>query len=200
MCDASRMRTSLHIALAATAAVVLGLGSGAWAVRAGLSAGNVANGPWRTSLTTGSAEADLYTRARVAVGALLALSPAETIYWNADRDSSGALLEARCDYEVAGDELPARWWSITAYGSDDFLIPNEPGRYSFSQTTLAREPRGAWAIEVSTEAKPRNWLPSGRSGDAGRFALTLRLYNPERAMREQPGSAELPQIERGECR
>ena len=192
----------IRLVLAIGAALVLGLGSAYQAVRSGLSGGEVANGPWRTSLVTGSADADLYTRARVAVGGLLALAPSETVYWNAERDGDGRPLDARCDYAVAGAELPARWWSVTAYAADHFLIPNDAGRYSFSQTTLAREPGGPWTMRVSTEpaSEGENWLPSGRTGATGPFALTLRLYNPAAEVYERPASVALPRIEREACR
>ena len=195
----------VRLVLALGSALGLGLGSAWFAVRAGLSAGEITNGPWRTSLVTGSRQADLYTRARVAVGGLLALAPSETVYWNAEADAEGQPLDARCDYRVEGGELPARWWSVTAYGADHFLIPNDAGRYSFSQTTLAREPGGPWTLRVSSEAKPgegegANWLPSGRSGAAGPFALTLRLYNPAPEVYERPAALRLPGIEREGCR
>lgn len=190
----------LRIASAAALSIALGLASAILAVRAGLSGGEVSNGPWRTSFVTGSSDADLYTRARVAVGGLLALAPSETVYWNADLDSEGRALDAGCDYRVAGEELPARWWSVTGYGADHFLIANDAGRYSFSQTTLAREPGGPWSIEVSSEPREGNWLPSGRVGAQGPFALTLRLYDPEPPVYQQPASLALPRIVRGACR
>lgn len=204
----------IRLALAIGASIVLGLGSAWYAVSAGLSGGEVANGPWRTSLVTGSQQADLHTRARVAVGGLLALAPSETVYWNADVDAEGHRLDARCDYRIEGEELPARWWSLTAYAADHFLIPNDAGRHSFSQTTLARAPGGPWTIRVSTEPAPvasgarseakqsevENWLPSGRSGAADPFALTLRLYNPSPEVYEQPDAVHLPRIVRERCR
>jgi hypothetical protein len=194
------MPSVARLALAIGVALVLGLGSAYYAVRIGLSGGEIANGPWRTSLVTGSQQADLYTRARVAVGGLLALAPSETVYWNADVDAAGRPLDARCDYRVEGEELPARWWSLTAYAADHFLIPNDAGRYSFSQTTLARAPGGPWTLTVSTETRSGNWLPSGRSGATGPFALTLRLYNPAPEVHEQAASVRLPRIEREGCR
>jgi hypothetical protein len=45
-----------------------------------------------------------------------------------------------------------------------------------------------------------NWLPSGKPGARGPFSLTLRLYNPEPAVYEQPEALALPRIERGTCR
>lgn len=197
------MPFALRFAGAAVLALVLGLASAHLALRAGFAGGEVANGPWRTSFVTGSPDADLHTRARVAVGGLLALAPSETVYFTAERDGEGRPLDARCAYRVAGEELPARWWSLTLYGADHFLVANEAGRFSFSQTTLAREPGGAWEVEVSREPRGANeapnWLPAGRPGASGPFSLTLRLYNPEPAVYEEPARARLPRIERGAC-
>jgi len=181
-------------------AIALGLASAARSVRAGFAGGEVSNGPWRTSLVTGSVDADMYTRARVAIGGLLALAPSETVYFTASGDEEGRPLDASCDYRVEGDELPARWWSITAYGADQYLIPNDAGRFSFSQTTLARPPGGAWTLEVSSERRDGNWLPSGRAGARGHFDLTLRLYNPAPAVYQQPAAVTLPRIVREACR
>jgi hypothetical protein len=196
------MRTALLVAGSIALAIALGLASAQRAVRSGFAGGEVANGPWRTSFVTGSVDADMYTRARVAVGGLLALAPSETVYWTAERDTDGQPLDARCDYRVAGTELPARWWSVTLYGADQYLVPNEAGRFSFSQTTLAREPGGPWEVRVSTEppAGHGDWLPSGTPGAVGPFSLTLRLYNPEPAVYEQPASLVLPRIAREACR
>lgn len=193
------MRRLGSIALASLAALVLGLGSAWLGIRGGLSGGEVSNGPWRTSLVTGSTRADLYTRARVAVGGLLALAPSETIYFDTTVDSEGASLDARCDYRVEGRELPARWWSLTVYGTDHYLVPNDAGRYSFSQTTLEHGSGGPWTVRVSTRRKPGSWLPSGRAGDGGGFALTLRLYNPAPSVSARPGAAALPRITREAC-
>jgi hypothetical protein len=194
------MARLLQLAGAAVVAIGLGLGSAYLAVRSGLAGGEGANGPWRTSLVTGSPDADLYTRVRVAVGGLLALAPSETIYFTAATDSDDQPLEARCDYIVRGEELPARWWSVTAYGADHFLIPNDAHQYSFSQTTLTRAPGGPWTVAVSTERRDGDWLPSGRPGSAGPFTLTIRLYNPAHEVHARPGTVSLPRIEKEKCR
>jgi hypothetical protein len=194
------MHVAFRFAAAAALAIALGLVSAQRAVRAGFAGGEVSNGPWRTSFVTGSQEADLYTRARVAVGGLLALAPSETVYWTAERDDEARPLDAGCDYRVEGEELPARWWSVTLYGADQFLVANDAGRFSFSQTTLARAPGGPWAVEISPEPRTTNWLPSGRAGASGPFSLTLRLYNPEPPVYEEPTRIALPRIAREACR
>lgn len=191
----------MRFLLAALAALVLGLGSAYATLRSGFAGGDISNGPWRTSLVTGSAEAGPYTRARVAIGGLLALAPSETIYFTAISDDAGEPLSARCDYRLAGGELAARWWSVTAYAADDFLIPNDGGRYSLSRTTLERAaPGGAWSAIVSPEPHEGNWLPSGRPREAGAFSLTLRLYNPAPSLAASPATADLPSLVREVCR
>jgi hypothetical protein len=190
----------LRIAAAGVLSIALGLLSAWEAVRSGFAGGEFRSGPWSTSFVTGSPDADLYTRARVAVGGLLALAPSETVYFTAQEDAEGEPLDARCDYRVEGEELPARWWSVTLYGADQFLVANDAGRYSFSQTTLARAPGGPWSLAVSSEPKGGNWLPAGRSGASGPFSLTLRLYNPAPAVYERPEALALPRIAREGCR
>jgi len=190
----------MRILLGILISLVLGLGSAFLAVRSGLAAGDVRVGPWRTNLTTGSADAGLYTRARVAVAGLLALAPSETIYFTAATDSDGDLLRASCDYVLEGGELPARWWSITAYGADHFLIPNAAGRYSIGQTTVMRDAGGRWTARVSSQPSNGNWIPSGDPDASGELSLTLRLYNPDASVAKDAASAPLPTLVREACR
>lgn len=188
------MRRILFWASAPIASLVLGLGSAALAVMvAGFGGSGENSGPWVTNAKTGSPDAGPYTRAATAVYGFLALSRKETTYYNAVVDSAGHILSGDCTYRLTGRDLPARWWSITAYGADAFLIPNEAHRYSVSQTTMEREPDGSYVAVVSAKPQQRNWLPV-RNGH--RFELTTRLYNPE------PGAdagAALPTITRESC-
>ena len=57
----------------------------------------------------------------------------EAIYFVAGTDDDGDPLMANQEYEVvlvATTRLPARWWSITAYGKDHFLIKNRLNKFS----------------------------------------------------------------------
>ena len=56
----------------------------------------ISNGPWRMSTVAGSMDADLYTRAVVAVTGLFALNPTETIYFSAEESDTHQKLRARC--------------------------------------------------------------------------------------------------------
>jgi hypothetical protein len=154
-------------------------------------------GPWTVDTSMGSPRADLYSRARTSLHALMALEKKETLYYIATHDSSGALLRGDCTYLVAGEDPAARWWSITAYGADHYLVPNDANVFSFSKTTVGRRETGDFLIRVSAQQKPGNWLPV-RAGDA--FDLTLRLYNPERRVYEQPWAAALPAVTMEGCR
>jgi hypothetical protein len=180
-------------------ALALGLGSLYFAVRPGVARGEVTNGPWHTSLVVGSASADLYTRARVSLDLLLSLNTTEMLYFTAVSDSEGRPFDARCAYRIEGGELPARWWSVTSYGRNGFLIPNEAGLYSVSQSSIVRAVDGSWRAQLSCDRQPGNWLPAGRPSAAGPFTLTLRLFDPQPVAIESPSSIDLPRIVREAC-
>jgi hypothetical protein len=183
--------------LLATLAIGIGLGIAAtWltVISRGM-LGDIADGPWRTSLATGSAESDPYQRASVAVHGLLALNRSETIYYMATTDSQGNLLAGNCIYRIAGRDPDTRWWSITAYGDDDYLIANRAHRYSVSKQSIVRRGDGTFVAIASRGQAGANWIPVSD----GRFSLTLRLYNPVTAIRENPSGANLPSIARASC-
>ena len=191
------MRTVLRWTASVVLAVLLGLGSAIWAIQAGTAARAVGNGAWQTSRETGSAEASMYVRAQVAAAGLLALNQSEAMYYRAAVDDAGQPLDGSCDYLVEGRDPPTRWWSLTAYAADHYLIANPADRYSFSQTTVAREADGGFRILVSAEPREGNWLPVAAGAP---FDLTLRLYNPSPGLIADLAGAPLPRIARLECR
>ena len=180
-------------ALVVFAALVLGLGSAVAAIEVVASRGTVRVGAWTTSTTLGSGASGLYERAATAAHALFVLNRSQTIYYRARVDDAGARLRADCDYEIRGRPPAARWWSLTAYGVDDYLLANEPGRHSFSGRTIALEPDGGYVVRASARPQPGNWLPLG--GHGGVY-FTLRLYNPPPELAARPTTAPLPTITR----
>ena len=57
----------------------------------------------------------------------------------AGTDDDGDPLMANQEYEVvlvATTRLPARWWSITAYGKDHFLIKNRLSKFSVNMRNV----------------------------------------------------------------
>jgi len=189
------MLRAVKIFVTLAAGIALGLAA-TWATVIRVSKnGGVHDGPWHTSLLAGSSEGGPYLRAYVALHGLLALSRKETVYYNASDDGEGHALDGNCTYHIVGRDLPARWWSITAYGADDFLIPNPADRYSVSMRSVTRQTDGSFAVTVSRGQTESNWIPVA----AGRFDLTIRLYNPQATVVEDPGHVALPTIERVAC-
>jgi hypothetical protein len=166
----------------------------ATAVR-GTMGGSGTDGPWHTSLNTGSSEGGPYLRARIAVHGLLALSREETVYYTTLSDSDGAALDGNCVYHLEGHDPPTRWWSITTYGADDFLIPNDANRYSASMNSLARDADGSFKVTLSKAKAEGDWIPVA----PGRFHLTVRLYNPQADVIADPAHVALPAIKKAGC-
>ena len=127
---------------------------------------------------------------------LFALNRNETIYFTATKDDGGQTLDGKCRYEIHGRDPNARWWSITAYGDDDFLIPNPENIYSVSTTNVVRGKDGSFSIAVGgARGTNANWIPTGD----GAFSLSLRLYNPGPDVALDPSQAALPSLKRIAC-
>ena len=175
------MKKPLKYFLASAIALVLGgaigYGSGVWAYDFVYESASLKNGPWFTNLTVGSQEAG--------------------IYYTAYADEDGEPLRGDCDYTIEGNDLDARWWSITVYGDDDFLIPNDGNRYSYNGKNVTYDADGRYTIHLSRVAKEGDWLPAGNEE---RLSLWLRLYDPRPAFYESASTVELPRIVREECR
>lgn len=185
----SRSRLAALYALA----IIIGMGS-AWLWLAKVGPSGVDAGVWRVNLLAGSTSADAYTRARIALGALLALDRRETLYYIARSDERGESLRADCRYRLSGPAPAARWWSVTAYDEDFFLFENAARRYSVNGDTAPRDPQGQIVIDVGPEVvtgDPPNLPTQG----AGALLLTLRLYNPALSLQRDPGSLAAPRID-----
>jgi hypothetical protein len=190
------MNTLAKSAIALFVGTGLGLALTWFAVFRGDMPGGVADGPWRTNLSIGAANGDAMTRASVALHGLLALNRSETLYYTATTDSAGAPLDGACTYSIAGHDPDARWWSITAYGPDDYLIANAAHAYSVSKNSVARAKPDLFAATVSPKPASMDWIATA----PGRFSLTLRLYNPGAAAAADPAHAVLPAIAKESCR
>ena len=179
------------------AALVLGVGSAWWLINHPPDIGAVKNGAWRTNASIGSPEANMVVRAMVARIGLFALNKTETIYYTAFTDDQGEPLRSECDYRIEGNDIGARWWSITVYGRDHFLIPNDQDRYAYNMANVGRDQDGKYKIHLSGTPKPGNWLPTGKGG---RFSVSLRVYNPDPKVYENMDTVELPRIVKEACR
>lgn len=180
------MKVALRILLALVLGIAIGLGAAWWSLRAGIDAFDVRTGPWVTSQNFGSSEASDRERAIVALRGLMALTAREAVYFNASMDSQGRTLDGGCRYQVAGPPLAARWWSVTAYGTDSHLISNPDNAYSVGGD-------GGDPVLALTGPETGGEGIVTRAGEA--FELTLRAYGPGAGLAD----GELPVIERLSC-
>ena len=174
-------------------AVALGAGSAWWVLRKASWAGSLVRvGPWTGSTLAGSTDADMYTRAKVALDSLLALGRDETMYYMARHDDVGQPLRSACSYRVEGLPPPARWWSITAYADDLFLFDAPNRQYSLNGSTARLDASGRFALVTGHMAMDGwHWLPT--PGQRG-LVLTLRLYNPGSDLQAAPERLQPPSI------
>jgi hypothetical protein len=172
-------------------ALVIGIGSAVWVITSFSPAKAIKARVWSTNTLIGSVQANLYLRAYIARTGLFALSKSEALYYSAFTDEDGEPLRAECDYVIEGADLPARWWSITAYGKDHFLIPNPLNLYSYNMKNLRRDSQGRYKISLSQTPKDENWLPAAKEGT---MSLVLRAYKPAPALLDNVGNADLPKI------
>jgi hypothetical protein len=148
---------------------------------------NVSLPGWGFNPKCGSSSADSFVRAAIAVTGLLALNKGEAIYCRGAADIDGNPLDCRNDYIITCPKtMPGAWWSITAYGGDHYLVPNEVGVYSFSHQSARKNHDGSITIHWSSK-KPEggdilNWLPAGDNLKDSKVQLFLRLYKPHQIL------------------
>jgi hypothetical protein len=152
-------------------------------------------------LNLGRYGTDYNTRAVVAMVGLGANLPEDAMYPNTARDQQGKALNGEHRYRVhfPANALPPvkAFWSITAYGTDEFLIDNPLQRFALGD----RDPlvfNADGSLDIWIQAAPpdskeahANWLPVQKGAP---FLLNARLYWPEdRALN---GLWKMPVVER----
>jgi hypothetical protein len=177
--------------------LVLGIGFAGWQIRSSGLGNDVRVGPWSTGRDIGTANADMKTRAVVALRGLLALPAREARYFTAATDSTGAPLSGKCSYALTGRAIEARWWSVTLYDRGGWLIRNAWQRHSIGSAIIPADAAGNWTIRIGPAQEPGLWIPTGTDGP---FELTLRAYRPQGEMARDPARISLPILAKRECR
>ena len=141
---------------------------------------------WRTGRAATDSGADILKRA---VGAKFGLGGHQAIEnrsYIAQGDAAGQPLNGNqvLMLRFAADEMPPcnAFWSLTAYGTDVYLVANEIDRWSISDRTpgLRYAPDGSLTITLSAK-RPQdiaNWLPA----PDGPYLLGLRVYEGQDAV------------------
>jgi hypothetical protein len=181
-------------------ALMLGIGSAWYMIERGSPLTTTKVGPWDGWITEGNPQADPYTRAHVARSGRLPLTSTVARYFTARTDSAGRTLVSSCEYLVEGGPINARWWSLAVYDEYSGLIDNPSARYSFNSEEMLRHADGSYRVNLSSKARPENWLPSGTADQT--LVLMLRIYSPRETDASGIGlvpSERLPKIERKSC-
>lgn len=121
-------------------------------------------------------------RAMVALVGLGANTVDVAIYPKTAVDETGAALTGEKKYTLHFETLPPTleggFWSVTAYGEDDFLIDNSIDRYCINdRSDFKLNADGTLDIILSKDAPEdtSNWLPVSD----GEFHLFMRIYVPD---------------------
>jgi hypothetical protein len=160
--------------LACAIGVGVGLAASAYVLSGASPFDRVRLGPWEIVAHAGSIESDPYTRASLERSGEIPLAVGEGLQLIAREDDDGRPLDARCVYEVGPRVPAARYWTLSVIDPDGWPIENAAQRYGFRSSEILRAANGDFAVTVSAEAAPGNWLPVGA---AGPFVLALRLYD-----------------------
>ncbi|BFM15798.1 DUF1214 domain-containing protein [Maricurvus nonylphenolicus] len=158
--------------------------------------GWIHNGPWNTNLSMGTSDTGIYDKAWTAM--FSALSPSNVnVYYKVYTDDNGEPLHSSCDYLIQGEALDTRWWSLTVYMEDGFLIPNPQKRYSWNKYNAEFNDDGSFLINLSSQQQEGNWIPL--ADYLGKLSMTLRLYHPGQMFYDKPESVALPKITKENC-
>lgn len=121
-------------------------------------------------------------RAMIALGGLGANTLDVAMYTKTNKDETGAEMNGSHVYQIHFKTLPPvlnnGFWSVTAYGSDDFLIDNPLNRYAINdRSAFELNEDGSLDIIVSASQPEQigNWLPVNEN----EFHLYMRIYTPD---------------------
>lgn len=131
---------------------------------------------------------DFLLRARVALGGLAALEPAEAHYAGTQTDDEGRRLDGEHRYllrfEKDRDPPVDAFWSLTLYQITAegrlYFVPNAIERYAVGDRSKGLQRGADGSLEIYLSATPpggerdANWLPA----PAGPFRLVMRAYQP----------------------
>jgi len=155
---------------------------------------------WMYSTDLGAYGTDYDRRALVAFVGLGANLGKDAIYPSTTLDSEGNTILGTNKYVIhfAKDSLPPvnAFWSLTAYNSKDFLVPNPINRFAIGdRDDLKFNEDGSLDIYIQNTDpegdKTANWLPSTQEGLTN---ITLRMYWPKEEALD--GSWKVPGIKK----
>ena len=162
----------------------------------------VKNDIWRTLPSPGDRDRNIYTRVSVSQFGTFALSKPEAAYFHAFSDIADEKLNASCFYKITGEDIDARWWALTVYDEDGFLVENNEKNYSFNSENISYNFNGGFEIFLTNnnqsieEIANSNWLITPMNNN---FSVSLRIYLPGEEFFSNLRRVNLPIIEKIRC-
>ena len=138
---------------------------------------------WVYTTNSGAYGVNYAYRAAVAYFALGENLPQDAIYPSLTLDSDGRALDGRNKYVLHFEKgkLPPvdGFWSVTAYDTDGYFIPNTLKRQALGdRDKLITNADGSLDLYIQSDTpgtnKEANWLPVAKSP----FTLLMRIYSP----------------------
>lgn len=190
------MRSVVSLLIASAASLALGLWSAWLAVRSPAPVDTIKLGVWQAWPNAGTADADPYSRARVARTGEIPLGSGEGLMLLALTDDSGDPLVKACDYTITGQTPPARLWTVALEDPDGHVVGERGEVAALGSDTLLREVDGSFAIVLSAKPQGGNWISTEL---AERFRVVVRLYDTTARTGTELTTLEMPEITRGGC-
>ena len=163
----------------------------------------VKNDIWTILPSPGDPDRSIYTRALVAAAGTFASKKPEQAYYQTEIDIEDQPLKGNCLYRLSGEDIESRWWSITAYANDGFLIENTEKLYSYNSETINYNANGGFEIyflgdnDFISDVSNENWL---RVNQDENFNVSLRIYYPGEEFFSNLRRVNLPIIEKVKCK
>jgi len=163
----------------------------------------VKNDIWTTLPSPGDPDRSIYTRAAVAAAGTFASKKPEQAYYQTEIDIEDQPLNGNCLYRLSGEDIESRWWSVTAYANDGFLIENTEKLYSYNSETINYNANGGFEIyflgdnDFISDVSNENWL---RVNQDENFNVSLRIYYPGEEFFSNLRRVNLPIIEKVKCK
>jgi hypothetical protein len=192
------MLKNAFLTLLALAIAIGGGGASLWyALKAQEGIGAIHVGVWTAFPDIGTADADPYSKARVAREGVLALGRAEGLSFVAEKDSGGEPLKRQCSYTIEGGFAAARFWTLyAADGSLDAIATGKARPAALHSYQILREPDNSARISVGSQPAPGNWL---MVQGAGALYFVLTFYDTTIAGNTGLSEITLPQIVKADC-
>jgi hypothetical protein len=163
----------------------------------------VKNDIWTILPSPGDPDRSIYTRAAVASAGTFASKKPEQAYYQTEIDIEDQPLNGNCLYRLSGEDIESRWWSITAYANDGFLIENTEKLYSYNSETINYNANGGFEIyflgdnDFISDVSNENWL---RVNQDENFNVSLRIYYPGEEFFSNLRRVNLPIVEKVKCK